>query len=89
MANNCNLLVFLLSDLVVKLGDATFGTKGLYEYSVVTTPFKLAVWVLARDPQSFSVKSQNEVSQFLKNNGFNSFWNRPIPTVQGQDCIYP
>ncbi|XP_002165249.3 outer membrane lipoprotein Blc isoform X1 [Hydra vulgaris] len=74
---------------VVKLGNPTFGTQGLYEYAIVTTPFRLTTWVLARDPQSFFANYQKEVKDYLKYNGYNWFWNKPTPTVQTQDCIYP
>ena len=76
-------------DLIVKVGPATFGDDGLYEYSVITTPYKALVWVLARNPETFEAKFKTEVFKFLDENGYNWFWNKPKPTVQGKDCIYP
>jgi len=75
--------------LVVKLGPPIFGESALYEYSVVTTPYKLMVWVLARDVNVFKEKYEKEVSDFLKSNGYDYFWNRPKNTYQGNDCVYP
>jgi len=75
--------------LVVKLGPATFGTGGLYAYSVVTSPHKLMVWVLARDVKTFKRKHEKKVLRFLEQNGYSHWWNVPRRTYQGKDCIYP
>merc|ERR1712142_1005298 len=72
--------------LVVKLGPVV---NGLYDYSVVSTPKKLMMWVLARDPATFKTKYDAEVKQFLKDNGYTWFWNKARETYQGADCLYP
>jgi len=65
------------------------GEKGQYEYSVISTPSKSLMWVLARDPKTFKEKYDKEVLDFLKDNGFDWFWNKPRETYQGEDCFYP
>jgi len=75
--------------LVVKLGPATFGKNGDYEYTIITSPLKALMWVLARDVKDFKAKYETEVLAYLKANGYRWFWNRPRATYQGDDCIYP
>jgi len=75
--------------LVVKLGPATFGKDGLYEYTVISSPKKFLAWVLVRDVKDFKAKYETEVLAYLKDNGYKWFWNRPRATYQGDDCIYP
>jgi len=74
---------------VIKLGPKTHGEENLYEYSVISTPSKALMWVLARDPKTFKEKYDKEVREFLDANGFNWFWNRPRETYQGDNCKYP
>lgn len=76
-------------DLVIKLGPATHGKDGLYEYTVISTPRKTLMWVLARNAKQFKAKYDTEVRQYLEKNGFTWFWNKPRPTYQGDDCVYP
>ncbi|XP_057305173.1 outer membrane lipoprotein Blc-like [Hydractinia symbiolongicarpus] len=75
--------------LVIKLGPETHGKDGLYEYTVISTPRKALVWVLARNAKQFKAKYDAEVRQYLEKNGFTWFWNKPHPTYQGDDCVYP
>jgi len=75
--------------LVIKLGPATYGKDGQYEYTVVSAPKKLLVWVLVRDVPEFKAKYEKEVLGFLKSNGFDWFYNKPRATFQGPKCIYP
>ena len=79
----------LFSDWVLKLGPATFGPNGDYEYAVVTDSLYLFLFVLTRDPVTFKEKYEKEVLSFLANNGFDYYINEPVPTYQGSDCIYP
>ncbi len=51
----------LLADWVIKLGNATFREDGLYQYSIVTTPDRLQLFVLARDVDTFRAEYQEEV----------------------------
>ncbi|XP_002168005.1 outer membrane lipoprotein Blc [Hydra vulgaris] len=74
--------------LVVKLGGEKFGDKKLYEYSIITSPHKTLVWILARDPKTFNSDLKTEITEFLKNNGYNHFWNKPKPVYHGEDCVY-
>lgn len=52
---------------VVKLGEVV---DGEYQYSVITTPSELAMWVLARDIDVFAKKYDAEVRQYLDSNNF-------------------
>ncbi len=66
---------------VLALGPQTYNGS-LYEYSVVSDPFQLTLFVLARDLATFANKWQAEVLTFLKGRGFTRILNTPIPTVQ-------
>ncbi len=70
---------FLSTDWVVKLGPPSFGGNGLYQYSVITDNLQATLFVLARDVDTF----------WLAENGFTQFWNKPVPTVQNKNCLYP
>ena len=61
---------------------------GLYDYSVVTAPFGLVVFILARDPQTFKKLYEDDLLKSLKDAGFSTPWNSPIETYQGKDCVY-
>ena len=80
-------LYLIILDLVVKLGPLT--KDGKYAYSIVTSPFKSMLYVLARDPQTFRMKYMNEVFDYLNKNGFTYFFNKPRETYQESDCLYP
>ncbi|XP_071479450.1 uncharacterized protein [Diadema antillarum] len=60
-----------------------------YQYSVVTEPSMLQLFILARDPADFRQKYQDQVLDLVKDMGFTRFWNKPMITYQGSDCIYP
>lgn len=66
---------------VLALGPATYNGS-LYEYSVVSDPFQLTLFVLARNLSEFAARWQEEVLGFLKGRGFTRILNTPIPTVQ-------
>ena len=66
----------------------TYGATGQYAYSIVTDPVKATLFVLARDKVAFKKDYDAEVLAFLKEQGFVSFLNKPIPVYQGSDCIY-
>ena len=76
----------LLSDWIIKLGPQSFGDEGLYEYSVVTDPYRVGLFVLTRDVATFRAKYEQDVLSFLEQNGFDSALNKPIETYQGDDC---
>ncbi len=58
-----------------------------YEYSIVSDPLKLTLFVLARNISRFMELYNSNVTQYLKEQGFTDFLNTPIPTTQ-QGCIY-
>ena len=58
-----------------------------YQWSVVSDPFKLGLFVLARDVQEFNSKYASEVFGWLKANGFDQFYNTPTLTDQS-NCTY-
>jgi hypothetical protein len=72
---------------VFALGPETYGPDGLYEYSIVSDPFKATLFVLARNVTGFYARFQTEVDAFLKTNGWNQLWNTPLPTTQ-IGCTY-
>ena len=42
-----------------------------YQYSIITTPSGISLWVLARDIDTFLENYDQEVTQYLDNNGYN------------------
>jgi apolipoprotein D and lipocalin family protein len=66
---------------VFALGPATYNGS-LYEYSIVSDPFRLTLFVLARNLTRFAQTWQEIVLAFLKGNGFTRILNTPIATVQ-------
>ena len=79
---------FLLTDWVVKLGPASFSDQHLYQYSVITDGFQVTLFVLARDVNTFKSRYDEEVKEWLKENGFSHVFNKPIATLQSDECIY-
>jgi len=61
----------------------------LYSYSLVSEPTRLALFVLARNMQEFEDEYEEDVLNWLANNGFGSPVNNPLPVYQGDDCLYP
>ena len=59
----------------------------LYEYSIVSDPDKLTLFVLARNVSTFREKYDANVTEYLKHQGFSGLLNTPIPTVQ-DNCTY-
>jgi len=54
---------------IAKLGPETYGA-GYYEYSVVTDPDGLSLYVLARDVDEYFATYDEEVKDWLKDNGW-------------------
>lgn len=71
---------------VYELGPATYNGS-LYEYSVVSDPLKFTLFVLARNLTTFANTWASGVLERLKQAGFTSFLNTPIPTIQ-DNCTY-
>jgi apolipoprotein D and lipocalin family protein len=72
---------------VYALGPPTYTRAGLYEYSIVSDPLKLTLFVLARNATEFAAKWGANVTAYLAAEGFTNILNKPIPTVQ-QGCTY-
>lgn len=53
---------------IVKLGESV---NEEYQYSIITTPSGISLWVLVRDIETFSKKYDKEVTEYLNNNGYN------------------
>lgn len=58
-----------------------------YQYSIVSDPLKLTLFVLARNVSTFSTLYNASVLSYLKKQGFSGIFDTPIPTVQ-ENCIY-
>ena len=52
---------------IVKLGESI---NEEYQYSIVTSPSGVSLWVLARDIDTFLENYDQEVTQYLDNNGY-------------------
>ncbi|CAD5119530.1 DgyrCDS8130 [Dimorphilus gyrociliatus] len=74
---------------VIKLGPKTFGFDGYYEYALVSEPTKLNLFVLARNVDDFNQRFDQEVRDFLDEEGFNSEDNPYRRVVHGGNCVYP
>jgi lipocalin len=62
---------------VVKLGEIV---DNQYQYSIVTTPSGISLWVLVRDKDTFYELYDTEVKEFLANYGYN------YVTILQDDC---
>lgn len=58
-----------------------------YEYSIISDPLKLTLFVLARNISTFFQKYNTNVSEYLQKEGFTDFLNKPIATIQ-DGCRY-
>ena len=72
---------------MVQLGPATY-RGNQYQYSVVTDPLKLSLFVLARNVTEFKQKYDAEVLAKVKQQGFTKFYDKPTDIYQGKDCMY-
>lgn len=61
--------------------------KDQYEYSIVSDPLKLTLFVLARNVTRFMKKYNQMVTQYLTEQGFTGLVNSPIVTAQ-DGCEY-
>uniref|UniRef100_A0A6C0IF40 Lipocalin/cytosolic fatty-acid binding domain-containing protein n=1 Tax=viral metagenome TaxID=1070528 RepID=A0A6C0IF40_9ZZZZ len=62
---------------VVKLGEII---DDEYQYSIITTPSGISLWVLTRDVDSFNELYSIEVTDFLNKNNFN------YVSIEQSDC---
>jgi lipocalin len=58
-----------------------------YEYSIVSDPVKLTLFVLARNVTRFMKKYNENVTNYLTEQGYTSILNSPILTPQ-EGCVY-
>ena len=65
---------------VVKLGEII---DEQYQYSIITTPSGISLWVLTRDVNIFLNKYDNEVNQYLVDNNF-----KYQEIIQDNTCKY-
>ena len=79
---------FPFPDWVLKLGPETWGPDKKYQYAVVSDNVRGTLFVLARDPVVFQRDYETEILQFLKEQGFTTFYNKPLNTYHGPDCVY-
>jgi lipocalin len=71
---------------VLSLGPKN--ADGLYDYSIVSDPFKAYLFVLTRNVETFKSKYEDAVLKELEDLGFNKKYNSPIATYQESDCVY-
>jgi lipocalin len=62
--------------------------NGLYEYAVVSDPFLVSLFILARDPVVFKEKYEADVLALVTSMGFTSSLSKPIAIPQGSQCPY-
>lgn len=85
-------------ELTVHLQTTAFGApywvyqlgpveKDEYQYSIVSDPFKLTLFVLARNVSKFMDKYNRNVTDYLTEEGFTDILNSPILTPQ-EGCEY-
>lgn len=67
---------------VILLGPPTNGPFGKYEWAVVSDPFELSLFVLARNTTAFNLYYNQTVFATLEQLGFDTFLNTPTPTIQ-------
>jgi lipocalin len=70
---------------IILLGPATYGPFGLYQYAVVSDPFEVSLFVLARDVDLYYGQFNASVMAQLRADGFINPINEPRMTVQ-QGC---
>ena len=67
---------------ITSLGPENANNGGLYDWAVVTDPFQMNLFVLARNVTYFYANYNASVYTMLLNEGFNGPLNSPVPTNQ-------
>jgi hypothetical protein len=67
---------------IILLGPTSHGLYGQYEYAVVSDPFQLSLFVLARNVSKFNLLYNQTVFNELEALGFDTFLNMPEATEQ-------
>ena len=62
-------------------------TSGQYEWAIVSDYFKLTLFILARDPETYNRKYDAEVLNICRARGFTGF-SAPIKVAQSPACNY-
>ncbi|XP_030840888.1 lazarillo protein-like [Strongylocentrotus purpuratus] len=70
---------------ILKLGPIV---DDQYEYSVVTDSQARSLSVLARDPETFDINYDAEVTEYLLITGFTSPTTQRVRVYHGDDCTY-
>jgi len=58
-----------------------------YDWAVVSDTSGIMLFILSRDPVTF-VQYEQEVLDWVGENGFDKAFNKPIATYHGPDCVY-
>lgn len=69
---------------IIKIGPVI---NDEYQYSVVSDPYMLGLYVLARDVNEYYKLYNEDVMTFLNETGFNGYYNSPVRTIQ-HNCSY-
>eukprot|EP01035_Chromulina_nebulosa_P018748 gene18748-24514_t len=72
---------------IIKLGPIN-PTTSLYDYSVVSVPLGVQLFILARNVSEFQTLYEKDLITELEEEGFNTPFNKPLPTYQLGDCVY-
>lgn len=73
---------------IVKVGDIPEG-EDKYPWAIVSAPFQVMLWILARDVDSFGENYEQELLNVVEELGFTYFFNKPIKTFQSSsECQY-
>ena len=62
--------------------------RELYSYSLVTDAQRLNLFVIVRDVAEFEDEFEQEVLEFLDENGFNTPINSPVKLFHSDECQY-
>ena len=69
---------------IIKVGPVI---NNQYQYSVVSDPFMLGLYVLARDVDDYYALYDDEILKYLNTTGFTKLYNKPIQTIH-DGCSY-
>ena len=70
---------------ILRLGAAS---NGQYRYSIVSDSLRLSLFVLARNVTEYYANYNDEVQQFLAQQGYTNALNTPKQVPQGAQCNY-
>ena len=62
--------------------------NGYYEWTVVSDPTMLSLFIMARDAATFHAKYEEDVLKLVESIGFTSPYNKPVALYQGPKCSY-